>query len=195
MLDIRNAHYQVNVRPVNMPYCDKCDKMFATRQSLWKHRQRKHVDQKKDIIGKIINNAVRGGGLDNKSSSTNLPPKKIEFLQMKMPGSRRKVLPTKVIKPKTLSKTAMDIETDESDVEENEPADSSDNASDSKEYDEVLPDTSEKLIKIFQDLQTDFNHLIENLNLVLGELKRADVLSSQECKTVCNHLKEKINFM
>ena len=178
-----------------MPYCDKCDKMFATRQSLWKHRQRKPVDQKKDIIEKIINNAVRGGGLDNKSSSTNLPPKKIEFLQMKMPGSRRKVLPTKVIKPKTLSKTAMDIETDESDVEENEPADSSDNASDSKEYDEVLPDTSEKLIKIFQDLQTDFNHLIENLNLVLGELKRADVLSSQECKTVCNHLKEKINFM
>jgi DNA replication protein DnaC len=31
-----------------MPYCDKCDKMFATRQSLWKHRQRKHTDWKKD---------------------------------------------------------------------------------------------------------------------------------------------------
>ena len=27
-----------------MPYCDKCDKMFATRQSLWKHCKRKHVD-------------------------------------------------------------------------------------------------------------------------------------------------------
>ena len=27
-----------------MPHCDKCDKMFATRQSLWKHCKRKHVD-------------------------------------------------------------------------------------------------------------------------------------------------------
>ena len=29
----------------NMPYCDKCDKIFATRQSLWKHCKRKHVDE------------------------------------------------------------------------------------------------------------------------------------------------------
>ena len=115
-----------------MPYCDKCDKMFATRQSLWKHRQRKHVDQKKDIIGKIINNAVRGGGLDNKSSSTNLPPKKIEFLQMKIPGSRRKILSTKVIKPKSLTKTAMEIE---SDAGEKKPTDLAENTSDSKEND------------------------------------------------------------
>ena len=29
-----------------MSYCDKCDKTFASRQSLWKHRQRKHADRK-----------------------------------------------------------------------------------------------------------------------------------------------------
>ena len=33
-----------------MPYCDKCDKMFATRQSLWKHRKRKHASEKGNII-------------------------------------------------------------------------------------------------------------------------------------------------
>ena len=178
-----------------MSYCDKCDKMFATCQSLWKHRQRKHAEQKKDIIRKMINSVVKRGGFDNKNTTTNIPPKEIEFLQMKIPGSQRKFLPTKVMKPKSLTKAAMEIESDESDAEENEPTDLSENTSDSKDYDEFMPDTSEKLKEIFKDLYIDFNHLSGNLNLVLGELKRADVLSSQECKAVCNHLKEKINLI
>ena len=43
--------------------CDKCDKMFATRQSLWKHRKRKHagkiqntIAHKENFLTDIINN-------------------------------------------------------------------------------------------------------------------------------------------
>ena len=102
-----------------MFYCDKGDKIFATCQSLWKHRQQKDAEQKKDIIGKTINIADTRGGFDSKSTTTNILPKEIKFLQIKIPGSRRKMLSTKVIKPKSLTKTAMAIESDESDAKEN----------------------------------------------------------------------------
>ena len=89
----------------------------------------------------------------------------------------------------------LEIESDESDAEENEPTDLVENAIDSKENDKFIPDTSEKLKEIFKNLHTDFEHLSKNLNLVFGELKRADILSSQECKAVLNQLKEEINFI
>ena len=65
-------------------------KFFATCQSLWKHRQQKDAEQKKDIIGKTINIADTRGGFDSKSTTTNILPKEIEFLQIKTPGSRQK---------------------------------------------------------------------------------------------------------
>ena len=97
-----------------------------------------------------------------------------------------------MIKPKSLTKTAMEIE---SDAGEKKPTDLAENTSDSKENDKFMPDTSGKLKEIFKNLHTNFDQLSGNLNLVFGELKRADILSSQECKAALNQLKEEINFI
>ena len=55
-----------------MPYCDKCDKIFASRQSLWKHRQRKHADKKENniahkekFLADIMNNVTQRTSKDN----------------------------------------------------------------------------------------------------------------------------------
>ena len=55
-----------------MPYCDKCDKMFASRQSLWKHRQRKHavkkennIAHKEKFLADIMNNVTQRTSKDN----------------------------------------------------------------------------------------------------------------------------------
>ena len=55
-----------------MPYCDKCDKMFASRQSLWKHRQRKHAGKKENniahkekFLADIMNNVTQRTSKDN----------------------------------------------------------------------------------------------------------------------------------
>ena len=62
-----------------MPYCEKCDKTFSSRQSLWKHRQRKHQGQN-DTIRSIVNNAVQGANKDTSPMMTVTPVKAPPYL-------------------------------------------------------------------------------------------------------------------
>ena len=55
-----------------MAYCDKCDKVFASRQLLWKYRQRKHggkkennVAHKEKFLADIKNNVTQRTSKDN----------------------------------------------------------------------------------------------------------------------------------
>ena len=62
-----------------MPYCEKCDKTFSSRQSLWKHRQRKHQGQN-NTIRNIVNNAVNEANLDTSPMMTVTPVKAPPYL-------------------------------------------------------------------------------------------------------------------
>ena len=62
-----------------MSYCEKCDKTFSSRQSLWKHRQRKHQGQT-DTIRSIVNKAVQGADKDTTSMMTVTPVKSPPYL-------------------------------------------------------------------------------------------------------------------
>ena len=72
-----------------MSYCDKCDKIFASRQSLWKHRQRKHADRKE--IGKV------GGRLEFQNRDVSLHGKrKLPYIVEKaVPGQPQELPATK----------------------------------------------------------------------------------------------------
>ena len=72
-----------------MSYCDKCDKIFASRQSLWKHRQRKHADRKE--IRKV------GGRLEfqNRDVSLHSKRKRPDIVQKAVPGQPQELPATK----------------------------------------------------------------------------------------------------
>ena len=99
-----------DTRQVNMAYCEKCKTMFASRQSLWKHRKRKHQEQKDgdwEKVGDIINRAVGRANMDAKPTTSVTPikasPKKPEV----------KDVPIKTVnafKPKSLTDLAMEID-------------------------------------------------------------------------------------
>ena len=100
-----------------MAYCDKCKTMFASRQSLWKHRKRKYQEQKGEDwekVGDIINRAVERANMDTEPTMSVTPikasPKKPEVKDVPI-----KALNT--VKPKSLTDLAMEIdgETDSED--------------------------------------------------------------------------------
>ena len=65
-----------------MPYCSECDKIFATRQSIWKHRQRKHVDQRKNILEKAKDS--NGSREQTEQGDVELKQRKlVQFFQLK----------------------------------------------------------------------------------------------------------------
>ena len=72
-----------------MSYCDKCDKIFASRQSLWKHRQQKSVDRKE--IRKV------GGRLEFQNRDVSLHGKrKLPYIVEKaVPGQPQELPATK----------------------------------------------------------------------------------------------------
>ena len=72
-----------------MPYCDKCDRIFSSRQSLWKHRQRKHANKKE--IGKV------GGRLEfqNRDVSLHSKRKRPDIVQKAVPGQPQELPATK----------------------------------------------------------------------------------------------------
>ena len=63
-----------------MAYCEKCKTMFASRQSLWKHRKRKHQEQKDEDwekVGDIINRVVGRANMDAEQNDECYPYKSI----------------------------------------------------------------------------------------------------------------------
>ena len=175
-----------------MAYCEDCNTRFASRQSLWKHRQRKHTDQK-NIIQKVINNVVDRAGMDQKPSLS--PLQKTQ---------------TDILKPKTLTELAvenpgkpMNIDSDseksdsEMDLEENEKTDSDDESGSESDDIQHMPDNPTDLKRAFRNLYRKFQSNMETYNkliLILDELYRMNCLSKDECNAINEHLEKNIGL-
>ena len=112
-----------------MSYCEKCDKTFSSRQSLWKHRQRKHQGQT-DTIRSIVNKAVQGADKDTNPMMTVTPVKAPPYLT-KNPIVKDVAAPIEGVKAKSFTNLPMKIDgksdsEPESDSEESESSEMSD---------------------------------------------------------------------
>ena len=132
-----------------MSYCKECDTTFVSRQTLSKHRQRKHAHQK-DITNKVINNVVQRAGLDKNSISTNTP----SYLP-KSP-TMDAVVPFQAVNP-VKPHTAIDIDgksnSEESTTSEYET-----------EEEEIEYNNIEKLKNAFKNLYNKLHHNIDIYN-------------------------------
>ena len=155
--------------------CIKCNKSFASSQSLWNHKQRcsnpkkSESDDKEKIIGDILNKVEQRV---NDQAHVN----KLE-LKMVDTGS----------KPK--SDLPVEEKTNESDF--NLESDSS------EESDHDIPDNREKLKEKFRELYLKFHQdigILDKLILTLDELEMMDCLTKEECDSMKEVLKNKIDF-
>ena len=161
-----------------MSYCEKCDKTFSSRQSLWKHRQRKHQGQN-DTIRSIVNNAVQGANMDTNPMMTVTPVKAPPYLTKN---------PMVTLNGKSDSEP-------ESDSEESESSEKSD--PESSEDVEFMPDNLEELKAAFRNLYKKVHNNMENYNqlvLILDELKRVNCLTKEECNGIKMNVQKKIEL-
>ena len=156
--------------------CDRCDKVLASPQSMWNHRQRcskpkKQVHPNKDkILGDILNKVDQRA--KDRSKSPSVKP------NFKMDASKSRFEETMNIDPMS----------GESDSEENESSVESDNE---------ITDKQEKLKEDFRNLYMKFHQdigLFNKLVLTLDELEMMDLLTKDESDSVKEDLKKKIEF-
>ena len=162
-------------------HCIECDKSFASRQSLWNHKQRcfrlkKQADstvQSKDkIIGDILNKVDQRV---KDSSSVKKPELKMD--DMEVDPKLDLLLEKKTSDPESKS---------ESDSEETES---------SEESDHEITDEQEKLKEDFRNLYMKFHQdigIFNKLVLTLDELEMMDCLTKDESDSVKEDLKKKI---
>ena len=150
-----------------MPYCDKCDKMFASRQSLWKHRKRKHAGKKENIIAHKekfladVMNSVSQRAKDQPTTSI-LPIKPVNSVV-----SKRRAL----IDFKSEKKPEFEPESDSL---------STSLYSDSEPEMDDKPSDIEELKAAFRNHYGKMLNNIENLVLILDQLYRVDCLAKEE---------------
>ena len=97
-----------------------------------------------------------------------------------------------ILKPKSLSDLAADIEI-ESDSEDSSE-DETEEEEEEMEY-EVMPDNPKELKEAFKNLYWKFRRDIEMYNklvLMLDELKRMDCLTQEECNEMNKHIQNKL---
>ena len=186
-----------------MPYCDKCDKMFATRQSLWKHRKQKHAGKTENTIAhKDGLHETLGDGLVIKSRSSSAPIHKERFVSDiinnvgKTAKDQHSALPKKQetkknsVLPKALSDLPLKL-----DLEADSDSESYSEGSDTED-DGFMPDKTEELKAVFRKLYRKVESNTENykkLVLVLDELQRMNCLTREECIGVKHHIQKKID--
>ena len=159
-----------------MPYCDKCDKMFATRQSLWKHRKRKHAGEKGNIIAhkeKFLTdfiNTVSKRAKDQPTTSI-LPIKPVNSVV-----SKRRAL----IDFKSEKKPESEPESD---------SQSTSLYSDSEPEEDDKPSDTDELEVAFRNHYRKMLNNIDNLVLILDELHRVNFLTKEECNSMKMHMK------
>ena len=161
-----------------MSYCEKCDKMFSSRQSLWKHRQRKHQRQN-HTIRSIVNNAVQGANKDTSPMMTVTPVKAPPYLTKN---------PMVTLNGKSDSEP-------ESDSEESESSEKSD--PESSEDVEFMPDNLEELKAAFRDLYKKVHNNMANYNklvLILDKLYHVNCLTKEECDGIKLSVQKKIGL-
>ena len=97
-----------------------------------------------------------------------------------------------ILKPKSLSDLAADIEI-ESDSEDSSE-DETEEEEEEMEY-EMMPDNPKELKEAFRNLYKKFRRDIDMYNklvLMLDELKRMECLTQEECNAVNEHLQNKL---
>ena len=159
-----------------MPYCEKCEKMFATRQSLWKHRKRKHASKientianKEKFLTDIINNPPHRA--KDQSSTSILPIKAVNSVV-----SKRKAL----INFKSEKKPESEPESD---------SQSTSLYSESEPEEGDKPSNTEELEVAFRNHYRKMLNNIDNLVLILDELHRVNFLTKEECNSMKMHMK------
>ena len=162
-------------------HCIECDKSFASRQSLWNHKQRcfrlkkqedSTVQSKDKIIGDILNKVDQRV---KDSSSVKKPELKMD--DMEVDPKLDLLLEKKTSDPESKS---------ESDSEETES---------SEESDHEITDEQEKLKEDFRNLYMKFHQdigIFNKLVLTLDELEMMDCLTKDESDSVKEDLKKKI---
>ena len=176
-----------------MPYCDKCDKVFASRQSLWKHRQRKHalkkennIIQKDKFLANIIRNEVTQRGKDQPTTTTT------SILPIKRVKSRPKAL--------TDFKSGKEMEESEpdSDSENQSTTFYSDSEPEEVEDSGFMPDNPKELVATCIKLCKKVHSNMENYNkivLILDKLCHIRCLPKEECDVIKLLLQEKIGIV
>ena len=151
-------------------------------------RHEKDYCSKLDVVGGIINKVSQRAGFDAQPTKVSTP---VGGLQRKTvrPTTKSDVPMEAInfIKPKSLTQLAIEQESEETDSEESE-ANSEDGSMDI----ELTPENPTQLMKAFRNLYTKFDDNIRRLLLVLEELERINCLSSEECKGMKYHLRNKI---
>ena len=184
-----------------MPYCDKCDKMFPTRQSLWEHRKRKHAGKTENTIAhKDGLHETLGYGLVIKSRSSSAPIRKDRFISDiinnvgKTTKDQHSALPKKQeskknsVLPKALSDLPLklDLETDSDSESYSEGSDTED-----------AGDKAEELKAVFRKLYRKIESNAENykkLVSVLDELRQMNCLTRKECIGLKHHIQKKVDI-
>ena len=177
-----------------MSYCEKCDKTFSSRQSLWKHRQRKHQGQNDTVRSIIVNNAIQKANMD-----TN-PMMNITLRKAPNPMVKDVPAPIEGVKAKSFTNLPMkiDFKSDsepESDNDESESTEESD--PEFSEDIESMPDNLEELKAAFRNLYRKVHNNTKNYNklvLMLDKLQHMNCLTREECNGVKGHFQEKIGI-
>ena len=175
-----------------MSYCDKCDKMFASRQSLWKHRQRKHAGKKENniiahkekFLADIMNNVPQKA--KDQPTTSILPIKRVNS-----------VVPTpkELIDFKSEKKLESEPASDSEDQSTTSYSDSEPEEIEISENDE--PDNLEELKAAFRNLYKKVHNNMENYNklvLILDELHRVNCLTKEECNGIKMKVQKKIGI-
>ena len=171
-----------------MAYCDKCKTMFASRQSLWKHRKRKHQVQKDEDwekVGDIINRAVERANMDTEPTMSVTPmkasPQKPEVKDVPIKALN-------AVKPKALTDLAMEIdgktdsedETEDVAMETDGESDSEDDIEE-EENDNVAIKRIRQLADAVINLLKRIHQDIETYKGLLDRLGRMGCLNEKEC--------------
>ena len=166
-----------------MPYCDKCDKIFASRQSLWKHRQRMHPG----------NTVKVGSGLPQTVKSLVQGTNKVKKVLDVILNPSKNAQTAQNISPPKIAKTDEILSTDEEPDSDMEDSDSVniDVPEGKKEQDSMLIDSFQKLYSHFDEDDVELCNDILNL---LKELKTRGCVTEQEYKHIESRLAQQIHL-
>ena len=182
-----------------MAYCDKCKTMFASRQSLWKHRKRKHQEQKGEDwekVGDIINRVVGRASMDTEPTMSVTPikasPQKPEVKDVPIKALN-------AVKPKALTDLAMEIdgktdsedETEDVVMETDGESDSEDDIEE-EENDNVAIKRIRQLADAVTDLLKRIHQDIETYKGLLDRLGRMGCVTEEENLGMLQAIQDKL---
>ena len=161
--------------------CPRCSKEFSNRHNLSRHKS------------KYCTGVDESYGGHTTSSSVNT--RHIHQPEVLLPESTATcssipdiTKPTPNPKIQSFINDIIKKDNSESELNDSEESDSNDESMDVK----FMSEDPVQLKKAFRNLYTKFDDNIQNLLLMLEELERINYLSSEECKGMKDHLRNKI---